>query len=403
MKNYKILRLEGNRIQQLIGYEYDKKNQLINEWVAGVTAVSRLFGKKALPKVISKTILKSVDDITELLITRGGVPVKIGGKTANWKITAEMIGRMEKVALKGDDYSKFLSLLPKTLNGKPFKSVIKQHLDDLAKVGKTTTKTSTTKKLIRGTLATVGALEILTQTICGKGVFDSLRSILSQTGQKSPNASNDVTSTEKEDLYRFRLRYYSPGYVEKSNFFNIPTKLGDQMPFTGHIGVKPDDEKLNEIIPNANNNKYWTDWGPGLSGAETGGGNMPSHQFTGTFSGCKPNSKDCGRTPEGDYYIYLTKDQVKRYYQQQPQYVGKKHDKWGPFKIEDIGPDSGTIVDIPSIPSFCNSSGYHVGKNNCADAVSNVLGLSSGLKSGGITTPYNVTQAALNAFPNQNA
>ena len=48
MKNYKILRLEGNRIQQLIGYEYDKKNQLINEWVAGVTAVSRLFGKKAL-------------------------------------------------------------------------------------------------------------------------------------------------------------------------------------------------------------------------------------------------------------------------------------------------------------------------------------------------------------------
>jgi len=43
-----------------------------------------------------------------------------------------------------------------------------------------------------------------------------------------------------------------------------------------------------------------------------------------------------------------------------------------------------------------------VGKNNCADAVSNVLGLSSGLKSGGITTPYNVTQAALNAFPNQN-
>lgn len=396
MKNYKILRLEENRIHQLAGYEYGKGNTLILEG----SAVGRLFvkegGKKVIPKIISTTILKSVDDITEYLIKKGGIPVKIGGKTASWKINAPMIAKMEKLALKGGDYSKFLKLLPTTLNGKPFKSVIKKHLDDLTKVGKTTTKTSTTKKVIRGTLATVGALEILTQMVCGKGVFDSLRSILSQTGQKSPNASNNVTSEDKKDLYRFRLRYYSPGYVEKSNFFNVPTALGDEMPFTGHIGIKPDDEKLNKIIPDANNSKYWTDWGPGLSGAETGGGSSPSHTFTGTFTGCRPNSKDCGRTPEGDYYIYLTKDQVKRYYQKQPQYVGKKHDVWGPFEMKEMN------VDIPSIPSFCNSSGYHVGKNNCADAVSNVLGLYTGLKSGGITTPYNVTQAALNVFPNQN-
>ena len=230
MKNYKRLRLEENRIHQLFDYEYGKGNQLLSEGsVLGRTA-TRLFGKKVLPKVISTTILKSVDDITEYLIKKGGIPVKIGGKTASWKITSEMISKLEKLALKGGDYDKFLKLFPETLNGKPFKSVIKKHLDDLAKVGQTTTKTSTTRKVIRGTLATVGALEILTQAVCGKGVFPAVRSILSQTGQKSPNASNNATEEDKKDLYRFRLRYYSPGYVEKNNFFKIPTALGSEMP-----------------------------------------------------------------------------------------------------------------------------------------------------------------------------
>ena len=255
------------------------------------------------------------------------------------------------------------------------------------------------KNLKAGTMLAGGiifypALNQLTNLICGRGVAESVAALMSGMDGKIPASADNVTEQDKQDRYRFRLRYYSPGKSRSNNMFGLPSSLlnDPQFPVTGHIGVKPDDPKLNTIVKNGNADAYWTDWGPGSSGAKEMGG-LLSHKFTRAFKGCKTNSKSCGRPAEGDFYIYLTRAQVKHYYQHQPKYKNRKHGKWGPFEIPGIG-------KIPSMPNFCNSKGYHVGKNNCADATSDVLGLSV---SSDITTPYEVTTKALTKFPNKDA
>ena len=262
---------------------------------------------------------------------------------------------------------------------------LKKDIKDYAKAG----------LAVVGGLIVAPTLDALTRTLCGTGILDGLSSLYKGLQGKIPQSKNNVTSSDKKNKYRFRLRYYSPGKATSNNMFGIPTGLepGKSFPVSGHVGVMPDDNKLNKLIKNGNSSAYWTDWGPGESGAEEMG-NLKSHKFTGSFSRCKPDSKACGKGAEGDFYIYLTKDQALNYYKQQPKFRSKKHSKWPGFEIKTLG------IKIPSMPNFCDPKGYHLAKNNCADATSAVLGLP---KKGSSTTPYDATVAALNKFPNKNA
>tara|TARA_Y100001938_G_scaffold149143_1_gene235018 strand:- start:67 stop:1371 length:1305 start_codon:yes stop_codon:yes gene_type:complete len=233
-------------------------------------------------------------------------------------------------------------------------------------------------------------LPLLVKYICGTDLLPGLQKLYKGLNAGAPRAKNNVTDTEKQKLYRFNLRYYSPGKMTSNNSWGIPTGLqpGKSFPVSGHIGVRPDDAKLKGY----NNSQYWTDWGPGGSGAEQMG-NAKSHKFTGSFTGCKPDSKSCGKSAEGNYYIYLTKTQMENYFKVQPQFRNKKHSKWPSIKIKAAG------ISIPSMPNFCDPKGYHIAKRNCADATSKVLGLPTG----GGEMPHEVAARALAKFPNKNA
>lgn len=235
-------------------------------------------------------------------------------------------------------------------------------------------------------------LPILVNLICGTDLLPGLVKLYKGLQGSAPAATNDVTDTEKKELYRFNLRYYSPGKMQDNNAWGIPTGLkpGKQFPVSGHIGVRPDDSKLGDW----NDSKYWTDWGPGSSGAQQMG-NAKSHTFTGSFQGCTPDSTSCGKTAEGNYYIYLNKAQMQNYFKVQPKFRNKKHSKWPQIKIEAAG------INIPSMPNFCDPKGYHIAKNNCADATSQVLGLPTVGRGG--ERPDAVAQKALAKFPNKNA
>lgn len=246
--------------------------------------------------------------------------------------------------------------------------------------------------LATGAVLLSPSIPFLVKHICGTDLLSGLNKLYKGLNAGAPRAKNNVTDTEKKKLYRFNLRYYSPGKMTSNNAWDIPTGLdpGKSFPVSGHIGVRPDDARLKGY----NNSQYWTDWGPGGSGAEQSG-NKPSHKFTGSFTGCKPDSKSCGRGAEGNYYIYLTKAQMENYFKVQPRFRNKKHSKWPAIKIKAAG------INIPSMPNFCDPKGYHIAKRNCADATSAVLGLE--VLGGGGQMPHEVAARALAKFPNKNA
>ena len=236
-------------------------------------------------------------------------------------------------------------------------------------------------------------LPILVKYLCNTDLLPGLAKLyngLSAGTPKAKNNYNKLRPEQKKKLYRFNLRYYSPGKMKSYNSWGIPTELdpGKSFPVSGHIGVRPDDKRLGS----QNESKYWTDWGPGSSGAQKMG-NAKSHTFTGSFEGCTPDSTSCGKTAEGNYYIYLTEEQKDNYYKQQPRFRNKKHSKWPQIKIE------AADINVPSMPNFCDPKGYHIAKRNCADATSAVLGLPSG----GGELPDAVAAKALAKFPNKNA
>jgi len=247
--------------------------------------------------------------------------------------------------------------------------------------------------MVAGAILVAPVLPALTKILCGTDLLPGLVKLYNGLQGSAPPSADDVTDTEKKKLYRFNLRYYSPGKMTSNNGWGIPTGLspGKQFPVSGHIGVRPDDAKFEKN--DRNDSKYWTDWGPGSSGAQQMG-NAKSHKFTGSFNGCKVDtSKSCGRGAEGNYYIYLNKAQMQNYFKVQPKFRNKKHGKWPGFKIEAAN------VDIPSMPNFCDPNGYHIAYNNCADATSQVLGLPTG----GGELPDKVAARALAKFPNKNA
>jgi len=236
-------------------------------------------------------------------------------------------------------------------------------------------------------------LPILVKLICGTDLLPGLQKLykgLNSSAPKAKNNYNKLRPEQKKKLYRFNLRYYSPGKMESNNSWGIPTGLdpGKVFPVSGHIGVRPDDKKLGS----QNESKYWTDWGPGSSGAQQMG-NAKSHKFTGSFQGCTPDSTSCGKPAEGNYYIYLTEQQKDNYFKVQPRFRNKKHSKWPQIKIEAAG------INVPSMPNFCDPKGYHIAKRKCADATNAVLGLPSG----GGELPDKVAARALAKFPNKNA
>ncbi len=234
------------------------------------------------------------------------------------------------------------------------------------------------------------ALSVVVKYLCNTDLLPGLIDLYKGLNASAPRARGGVTKAQKEKLYRFNLRYYSPGKMTSNNAWGIPTGLnpGKVFPVSGHIGVRPDDKKLGKY----NSSDFWTDWGPGSSGAQNMGSNK-SHTFTNSFDGCTPDSTKCGKTAEGNYYIYLTEQQKDNYFKVQPRFRNKKHEKWPQIKIESVG------VNIPSMPNFCDPRGYHIAKRNCADATSAVLGLPSG----GGELPDAVAKRALAKFPNKNA
>ena len=234
------------------------------------------------------------------------------------------------------------------------------------------------------------ALPILVKYLCDTDLLPGLLDLFSGLSSGAPKAKGGVSNNQKKNLYRFNLRYYSPGKMTSNNSWGIPTGLdpGKVFPVSGHIGVRPDDAKLGS----QNESEYWTDWGPGSSGAQNMGSNK-SHTFTNSFDGCTPDTTSCGKTAEGDYYIYLTEQQKDNYFKVQPRFRSKKHSKWPQIKIEAAN------INIPSMPNFCDPRGYHIAKRNCADATSAVLGLPSA----GGELPDVVAKRALNKFPNKNA
>jgi hypothetical protein len=409
MKNHFLLTEEEKKRIRLL---HDKNNQIdgtsiLREqaWlrkllIRSVKTVSNLTSKMA------KASLKSLDDVVGAIyrpsnivkgVNKAGQQVDMI-KSYNPKTppipreTIESIIRLvDEKKLTVTELDEIMKSVPAKLgDGTPFRETLHKELKGLLTTPKISRGASTI--IVGGT--TLGAIAQLVG--CPDIFSELLGAMKGWLSTEGPSSAHVPTPEEKENLYRFKVKYWAPvdGYpawdntVFKGEEDVLPSL--EQFPITGHIGVTPAlninqyEEKLasqvekheisyNELVKRVGEYKqplppdlvagkktYKLDWGPwGVS-----------------------SNEDWSTLPTSQYYIWLTPDQVKHYISVWTHYNSTTEGK----------------AQVSNLWNLCGK-GYNLKTNNCADATATSLGINTA--GDGMTIPYVALEKIINKYPSQ--
>jgi len=401
MKNHFILsEHEKKRILDL----HNIKNHIVGTTLLKeqpLAWVTRIFTKQAVKKIES-TIIKNLDDLYKaaqrniLKQTVKGVEKNVIKSLSGHHIPADAIEKLTKLAAQGKNPAQFYKYLPRQLaDGTNFRGPMSRELDKLYKEAlKKTPKISRGASTIIVGGTTLGAIAQLVG--CPDIFSELLGAMKGWLSTEGPSSAHVPTPEEKENLYRFKVKYWAPvdGYpawdntVFKGEKDVLPSL--EQFPITGHIGVTPAlninqyEEKLasqvekheisyNELVKRVGEYKqplppdlvagkktYKLDWGPwGVS-----------------------SNEDWSTLPTSQYYIWLTPDQVKHYISVWTHYNSTTEGK----------------AQVSNLWNLCGK-GYNLKTNNCADATATSLGINTA--GDGMTIPYVALEKIINKYPSQ--